>query len=196
MKEKEARTEAEGANQTKDEFIASANKVHAGIYDYSKVDYINKEIKVIIICRKHGEFLQATHTHVRNQSGCPKCASSKGEKGIVNVLDELGLKHKCQARFKTCRHKKQLPFDFLVKVGERGFLLEFNGYHHYHPVRRNINMSKHDAECVLEQVKLRDNIKEHWCKEHNIPFLVIPYYEFNNIKGIISEFATGVSCGN
>lgn len=41
-------------------------------YDYSKVEYINSETKVCIICPKHGEFWQTPHNHLHGQ-GCMKC---------------------------------------------------------------------------------------------------------------------------
>ena len=53
-------------------FINDSEKIHGNIYDYSKVNYINKHNKVSIICSIHGEFLQTPNNHLKNQ-GCPKC---------------------------------------------------------------------------------------------------------------------------
>ena len=57
---------------TTEEFIERARKVHGDKYDYSKVDYKGKDIKVCIICPIHGEFWQTPHNHI-NGSKCPKC---------------------------------------------------------------------------------------------------------------------------
>jgi hypothetical protein len=57
---------------TTQSFIEKAVKVHENRYDYSKVNYINNVTKVIIICKKHGEFLQRPNDHLQS-SGCPKC---------------------------------------------------------------------------------------------------------------------------
>lgn len=58
-------------------FVERANKKHSEEnYDYSKVEYVNANTKVCIICSKHGEFWQHPHKHLRGQ-GCRKC---KGEK--------------------------------------------------------------------------------------------------------------------
>ena len=38
------------------DFIKDAKNVHGSKYDYSKVNYINNHTKVIITCRKHGDF--------------------------------------------------------------------------------------------------------------------------------------------
>ena len=45
------------------EIIQEFKKVHNDRYDYSKVDYINGKIPVVIICPEHGEFSQRSDTH-------------------------------------------------------------------------------------------------------------------------------------
>ena len=54
-------------------FISDARCVHGDKYDYSKVEYINANTKVCIICPEHGEFWQTPHSHL-NGRGCPLCA--------------------------------------------------------------------------------------------------------------------------
>ena len=62
---------------TTEEFIKRAKKVHGNKYDYSKVKYINYLTKVIIICRKHGEFEQDFCHHINREQGCVKCGKIK-----------------------------------------------------------------------------------------------------------------------
>ena len=57
------------------EFIEKARKVHGDKYDYSKVEYVNSQTKVCIICPEHGEFWQTPNVHL-GQKGCPKCANN------------------------------------------------------------------------------------------------------------------------
>ena len=57
---------------TKEDFIKKAREVHGDKYDYTKVEYVNCDTKVCIICPDHGEFWQIPHVHLRG-SGCPKC---------------------------------------------------------------------------------------------------------------------------
>ena len=59
-------------NYTTFEIIEDFKKIHGDKYNYSKVNYINAEIKIKIICREHGEFLQLPYSH-RIGNGCPKC---------------------------------------------------------------------------------------------------------------------------
>ena len=58
---------------TTEEFIKRAKEVHGDKYDYSKVDYVNANTKVCIICKKHGEFWQTPYRHICRKQGCPKC---------------------------------------------------------------------------------------------------------------------------
>ena len=58
------------------EFIAKAKAVHGDKYDYSKVNYVDCNTKVTIICPSHGEFEQAPRTHLSGR-GCPDCAKQR-----------------------------------------------------------------------------------------------------------------------
>lgn len=53
-------------------FIDKSREVHGYKYDYSKVDYIGALDKIIIVCPKHGEFLQTPADH-KSGYGCPNC---------------------------------------------------------------------------------------------------------------------------
>lgn len=62
---------------TTEEFIQRAKETHGNKYDYSKSQYINAKTKIIIICPKHGEFLQSADCHLNKRQGCPKCKAEK-----------------------------------------------------------------------------------------------------------------------
>jgi len=61
---------------TTEDFIREARVVHGDRYDYSKANYTNNKTKVTIVCKEHGDFLQAPYSHKIGQ-GCPKCGSRK-----------------------------------------------------------------------------------------------------------------------
>ena len=54
------------------EFIEKASKIHHNRYDYSKVNYIDNQTKVEIICPEHGSFWQKPNDHLHHL-GCVKC---------------------------------------------------------------------------------------------------------------------------
>jgi ssDNA-binding Zn-finger/Zn-ribbon topoisomerase 1 len=62
-------------NVTKEEFAEKSIQKHGEWYDYSKVEYINGETKVLIICPDHGEFWQTPGDHLSGR-GCPKCGGT------------------------------------------------------------------------------------------------------------------------
>lgn len=67
---------------TNDEFVEKAKAVHGNEYNYYKTDYKKYTQKIIITCRKHGDFLQAPRTHLKG-SGCPICKKEK--LSVVNL---------------------------------------------------------------------------------------------------------------
>ena len=76
-----------------DTFIQKAKKVHGDKYDYSKVNYINSQTPVIIICPEHGEFKQKPYSHIAGH-GCRKCYNktqcSSSEQFITSAIEIHG----------------------------------------------------------------------------------------------------------
>ena len=70
---------------TTEVFIERAREVHSDTYDYSKVEYVNNNKKVRIICSEHGEFRQGPADHWAGK-GCPSCASSGYDRSKIGYL--------------------------------------------------------------------------------------------------------------
>ena len=70
-------------------FIAEAKEIYGDRYDYSKVDYKNRDHRVIVTCPVHGDFQVYAREHLDGK-GCPKC--DKGEKFIVKLKEKFGDK--------------------------------------------------------------------------------------------------------
>lgn len=62
---------------TQETFIEKATKIHNNTYDYSKVIYTKINDKIIIICKKHGDFNQTASNHINQKNGCPKCKNTR-----------------------------------------------------------------------------------------------------------------------
>ncbi len=60
---------------TTEEFIEKAIAVHVDRYDYSLVDYGGNQIKIKIVCKKHGIFEQRPADHLFGQ-GCDVCGGT------------------------------------------------------------------------------------------------------------------------
>ena len=75
---------------TRDDIIDRFRLVHGDKYDYSKFEYINAITKGVIICPKHGEFLQSSNVHEKGVN-CPKCAKEKSERCGFKMTKEQFL---------------------------------------------------------------------------------------------------------
>lgn len=69
--------------KTTEEFVKESKLVHGNKYDYSKVEYINCDKKICIICPEHGEFWQIPSEHLRGR-GCHKCGAKESAKKNKN----------------------------------------------------------------------------------------------------------------
>lgn len=74
---------------TTESFIAEAKEVYGDRYDYSKVDYKNRDHRVVVTCPIHGDFQVFAREHLDGK-GCPKC--EKGEKFITKLKEKFGDK--------------------------------------------------------------------------------------------------------
>ena len=66
-------------------FITRANDIHDNKYDYSKSIYVNGRSKIIILCRRHGEFNQTPFDHLRGK-GCPRCQNTYKQNKWLDIL--------------------------------------------------------------------------------------------------------------
>jgi very-short-patch-repair endonuclease len=115
-----------------DSFIEKAKGIHNNKYDYSKVNYINADTQIIIICIEHGEFTQIPDFHINRKCGCPKCSNNvkldilefieKAEKIHFNKYDYSKVEYSNNRNHVIIICKKhgeftQQPFVHLLKHG-------------------------------------------------------------------------------
>ena len=164
---------------------------HSEINGYTCKDIITKEndenIEVICECGNH--FVCQYRKFLNGQFRCNSCATkkSKYEKIFEEFLKENNIEYLYQYRISSCQYKKPLPFDFLI-LKER-LLIEIQGEQHYKPIRFRCHTIE-EAEDIFKKQKIRDKIKEEFCKEKNIPLLIISYKEImsNEFKPKTIEF--------
>lgn len=170
-------------------FIEKANEIHNFRYNYSKSVYgKNNKEKIIIICPKHGEFMQSPHDHLSGY-GCPKCQLKSQTKLYENL-------------------KKQFPNEEIIFEATKNIIpwienqridiyfpkyniaIEYNGEQHYIPI-------EHFGGIIeLQDTQIRDEIKRIKCKENNCTLFELKYdyskQDFDNliinINNIISNY--------
>lgn len=65
--------------------------VHNGKYDYSLVEYFGSQIKIRIVCPRHGVFEQTPSNHLQGQ-GCPQCAIERLSIELRDTLEDFIVK--------------------------------------------------------------------------------------------------------
>ena len=168
---------SEKLSLTQEEFLNKSNNIHYNKYDYSKTIYKKGRDKIIIICPKHGEFLQAAESHLSG-CGCPLCKSSKGELFIENYLKTNNYEYLTQHKFPDCKNIYPLPFDFYLP--KLNILIEFDGEQHERPVNYFGGIK------AFDKLKINDNIKNDYAKTQNIKLVRIKYKE--NIIEKLEDF--------
>lgn len=133
---------------TKEKFIKKSKKIHGNKYDYSKVNYVNCELKVKIICPNHGIFYQSPWNHY-NGNGCPKCTKciSMFEEEFLNYLK---IKEK-RYRLPLWKNKTADGFDSKTNT-----IYEYLGdYYHGNPSK--YNPSQYNQICHKTFGELYEN---------------------------------------
>jgi hypothetical protein len=150
-----------------EQFISEAQSVHRDKYNYSETNYTNTDVKIKIICPKHGEFWQTPYQHIKRGNGCPRCSENglnyakktylywlRFEKPIASFW-KIGItNHPIDKRFSdhryiTCRHIWQFDDGWQAESVERTILTTFSGY----SIPPNPKLTKTGyTECFEESV--------------------------------------------
>lgn len=60
-----------GKKLTQEVVLSRFRETHGDRYDYSQVEYVHSQTKVVIICREHGPFRQALAVRIPGLAGSP-----------------------------------------------------------------------------------------------------------------------------
>jgi hypothetical protein len=155
------------------DFIEKAKLIHGDKYDYSKTEYKNSRSKVIITCKKHGNFTQKPESHLRGR-GCPNCKQSHGEQEIEKYLITTNILFEKQYIFNNCKNILVLHFDFYIP--KYNCCIEYDGIQHFKPIKY------FGGIISFKETVTHDKIKNEYCKNNNIHLIRISYKENVNDK--------------
>lgn len=147
--------------------------------------YVNDRTKISCKCNVCDNTWSATPNNLLKKKGCPRCSASKGEKRIEKWLKKNRINYIPEAKFFNCKFKNCLPFDFYLPDFQR--CIEFQGGQHFKPIQFGGNVTVEVAEDTYRQQKIRDKIKEDYCKSNGISLIKIPYWEYENIEIILEK---------
>lgn len=104
-----------------------------------------------------------------NTKTCGECSHiSFGEEKIKALLESNSIYYEYQKTFSSCKYPsgKYAKFDFFV---DNRYIIEFDGKQHFEAT------SGWNTEEQVKITQQRDQFKNHWCKQNNIPIIRIPY---------------------
>lgn len=118
---------------------------------------------------------------------CRRCSNlySHGEDMVEKCLIDIGLEYDTQVVYNDLRSdngKYFLRFDFIVKIEDSLFCIEFDGRQHFEPIEY------FGGNKSFKQVQKNDNRKNTYCNNNNISLLRIPYYEIDNVEFLVTNF--------
>lgn len=82
--------------------MEKSNEIHGKQFDYSNVNFVDKNTEVTIICKDHGEFQQIPKEHLKSEYPCPDCHNLHKYKAVDpknsteflhKITREQGLKY-------------------------------------------------------------------------------------------------------
>lgn len=152
---------------TTEEFIEKSKKKFGNEFDYSKTVYDGSKNKVIITCKKHGDFEQVAGEHIRQNrtfNPCPKCNTTNGEKLIAIFLEKNNFNYKKEFKIPGYSYR----YDFCIP--KYRILIEFDGQQHFTYIPY-FHKSKSDFERQIEV----DKIKNDLAKVNNYYLIRIKY---------------------
>lgn len=111
-----------------------------------------------------------------------KVKISYGEKKIYDFLIENNISFNYNKSLMDCSYESKLRFDFYLP--KYNLCIEFDGIQHIKPI------DAFGGEEEFKKTKIRDEIKNLFCKANSIELIRIPYYWknekiFNEIKSKI-----------
>ena len=126
-----------------------------------------------------GDNLRRGHTI---SCGCER--ASHGEYKITQLLEENKIPYQKEYKAFQFESGGYASFDFFIN---NSYMVEYDGLTHY-----SYNLHGwHTKQQFLDQQK-RDQIKNQWCKDNNVPLIRIPYTHLNDlcIEDLLLETTT------
>ena len=110
-----------------------------------------------------------------NVASCGCLGKSQGEWEIEQILNNNDISF--VKEYPISIENKKLRFDFAIfQNNELSYFIEFDGIQHFQSVKH------FGGEDYLNEIQFNDNLKNQWCKNHNIPLIRIPYDKKQNIQ--------------
>ena len=145
--------------------------------------YVNSSVRIPFLHVDCGRVSEVSPSRFLGSPECIHCrkeeylGGSYGEKTVADVLDSLSIEYIREHTFEYLGRKR---YDFFIP--SLNIAIEYDGEHHYKSI------DAWGGEEYLESVRQSDALKNDFCDYMGIDLLRIPYWEFDNIDEIVTNF--------
>ena len=189
--------------RTHEQYINELQKIYGN--EYTLLDkYINEKTKIRFMHNPCGKIFTASPEKMELLSvikalekilnmitTCPYCNTniSNGAAYVRTILEHLNLPYGLEFTSEDLKSDKgkYLRFDFNIIVNNKLALIEVDGLQHEKAV------DFYGGDEYFNEIQKNDKRKNEYCKEHNIPLLRIPYWEYDNVDKLLNEFVINIS---
>ena len=165
---------------TNDKFLMRVADIHGD--SIMPLDTYNGNGSAITFCcTRCNNIWRTTPNSITGQkTGCPLCASSKGEKRIAKYLSNIGVSFQVQKEYDDLVGVSygKLSYDFYIPC--HNLLIEYQGQFHD-------GTASYQTEAEFKKQVEHDRRKRQYAQKLNINLLEIWYHDFDRIENILSE---------
>lgn len=141
-------------------------------------DYVNVNTKTEFYHKTCGTITSISPSNfINGYTKCSSCYSFRGEKAVSDVLDSLSIEYSREHTFEYLGRKR---YDFFIP--SLNIAIEYDGEQHFKAV------DHWGGEEALKRTQESDALKNDFCDFMGIDLLRIPYWEFDNIDEIVTNF--------
>jgi len=120
--------------------------------------------------------------HIARCTGEMKCSS--GEYRVMQVLESMRIEYQHNTSHEV-KSTSWLRWDFMIDYKNTKIFIEYNGEHHYKPVRFG-GISMERATENFRKQQINDQIKTDYCTENDCPLLWINHKD--NVEDSVRKF--------
>lgn len=171
-----------------DIYIGKFKEVHGDKYDYSLVEYVNYNTKIKIICKEHGVFEQSVGHHLSG-CGCPFCSKNVRYNNIT-FSEKANFVHENKYDYSLIDYKNS--HTSIKIICKKHGIFEQKPWNHLNGMGCSLcskNKQSNNNKENFRIRKIRDQIKNDYCKKNNIRLFRIKYDDdvFEKLDNILKN---------
>ncbi|MHB8123806.1 MAG: hypothetical protein ACYDG4_16850 [Desulfuromonadaceae bacterium] len=136
---------------------------------------------------------RSAHISKTQLYGCPKCGRgySRFEERIEKYLKANGVAYEYQKKFDGLRGRRNQPLPFDFYIPDKNLIIEFDGVHHYRPVKFGSGQTIESQLKKFEDVISADAKKNEYAMDKGIDIIRISNLFGDKIELILAREVLG-----